>query len=251
MEFLRFGSSIPGSYWGCCACDIIQNFKVMPDAKASIQLVAGDGGNPVLQNGQQVFAGPTYKDIFMQRIRFGTFGKNDMPNHAFIAILTSNQLAGAIGKAWLPILKEVGFEFIRTVSNSVYGGQALNKPGVFNDAFQNHILMLVRNIGNGAIKNPYLPPKEWADLPEVVPEAWNLLTSVGESMAVEVQKVQLEIWDKIGPAKLLTEAQVREAGAPVTMAGKRVPEAKPYVKVVTEEAPKEKAAKPASPPKTV
>ena len=44
MEFLRFGSSIPGGYWGCCACCIIQNFKFDPKAKASIQLVSGDSG---------------------------------------------------------------------------------------------------------------------------------------------------------------------------------------------------------------
>ena len=36
--------------------------------------------------------GPTYRDIFWQRIRFGTFDKRDMPNHAFLAILTENQL---------------------------------------------------------------------------------------------------------------------------------------------------------------
>lgn len=242
MEFLRFGSSIPGEYWGCCACDIIQNFKMMPDDKASIQIIGGDGASPVLANGELQFAGPTYRDIFMQRIRFGTFNTRDMPNHAFIAILTTNQINGKIGQEWLKILKETGFEFVRTVCNSVYAGTNLAEPGKFNDSNENHIFMLVRNIGNGAIKNPYMPPKAWQDLPKVVPEAWEGVACDGEAIAIEVQKIQRDIWDKIGPAKLLTEAEVRAAGAPVVMAGRRLQEAAPKVKPFGEKAAQPPAA---------
>jgi hypothetical protein len=164
MECLRFGSSIPGGYWGCCAVDIMQNFKVDPDAPASIQITSGDGGGACLKDGQLAFAGPTYRDIFNARLRIGTFGKADMPNHAFIAVLTAWQLNEVHGKKWLAILKEAGFEFVRTVSNSVYGGQSL-LSGEPTDHSPNHIFMLVRNIGSGAIKDPFTPPKEWTDLP--------------------------------------------------------------------------------------
>jgi len=223
MEFLRFGSSIPGSYWGCCACCIIQNFKVDPDAKASIQLVGGDGGNPVMQGNEMLFAGPTYRDIFWQRIRFGTFDKRDMPNHAFLAILTENQIKGAIGKKWLEILREAGFEFVRTVCNSVYAGQAMLTGEPTNQS-RNYIFGLFRNIGAGAVKDPFTPPPEWTDLPSVVPELWqeaHLEPEASVALAKKQREAQRVIWDKIGPPKLMTEKQLVEAGVPITLAGLR------------------------------
>lgn len=221
MEFNRFGGTIPGNYHGCCACDIIQNFNVDPDGKASIQLVDGDGGMSLGQ-----FAGPTYRDIFSQRIRFGTFGTRDMPNHAFLAIITEDQLAATNGKAWLKILRETGFEFIRTVSNSVYSGAGMLQGAPTNRAM-NHIFGLFRNIGNGAVADPFTPPKAWTDLPSVVPELWEFIregeagVSTTEGLSAEQRAAQREIWDRIGPAKLLTEKQVVEAGAPVILAGVR------------------------------
>lgn len=212
MEFLRFGSSIPGGHWGCCVCCIIQNFKVDPDAKASIELVSGDGGNPVMHpKGGSAFAGPTYRDIFWQRIRYGTFSNNDMPNHAFFAILSQNQLSSAYGKAWLAILKEAGFEFIRRVNNSVWN-------------VDNYIFGLIRNVGTNAVKDQFTPPKVWSDLPTVVPEQWNgddgLWTDPVEHTK-EIAKAQKKIWDGIPKAVFLTEAEVVAAGAPVVMAGQR------------------------------
>lgn len=217
VEFLRFGSSIPGAYWGCCACDIIQCFKSDPDAKASIQMVDGDGCMPCGDR----FAGPTNRDVFNARIRVGTFGISDMPNHAFIAILTQWQIESTIGKKWLAILKETGFEFIRSVSNSVYSGPQLakhNSGGKGSDV--NHIFMLVRNIGSGNLGDPYTPPAEWTKLPSVVPEAWEQLKDPKE-LAYQSHTKQTDIWNKIGPAKFLTEKQVEEAGAPVIYAAKR------------------------------
>lgn len=221
MEFLRFGSSIPGSYWGCCAVDIIQNFKFDPDAKASIQIVEGDGGVPV---GGGVFAGPTYRDIFHQRIRFGTFDTRDMPNHGFIAILTEGQVNGGHGAKWLAILKEAGFEFIRTVSNSVYGGQSVlpSLPDT-GGSYQNHIFGLFRNIGSYAIPDPFTPPKAWTDLPSVKAEAWDFMVSGSDVSVLAHDQFSADkaIWEKIGPPKLLTEKEVVAAGAPVVLAGLR------------------------------
>ena len=223
MEFLRFGSTIPGTYWGCCAFDIIQNFKVDPDAKTSIQLVGGDGGNPIMIGKELAFAGPTYRDVFWQRIRFGTFDKRDMPNHGFLAILTENQVNNGYGAKWLPILKEAGFEFIRSVSNSVYEGQNLGKPSGKGSSM-NHLFGLFRNIGNGSSANPLIPPAAWTKLPQVIDEAWQLMTPTDMAGFVERQHaIQTDIWNKIGEAKLLTEAEVVAAGAPVVLAGLRSP----------------------------
>lgn len=219
MEFLRFGSSIPGSYWGCCACCIIQNFKVDPDDKASIQLVSGDGGGPILKGREMLFAGPTWRDIFWQRIRSGTFDSRDMPNHAFFAILTDWQINSSPGNRWLAILKEAGFEFVRSVSNSVYTGQTLGKPKGKGESL-NYIFALYRNIGKGAPADPFTPPKAWQDLPTVTPEAWQFVQDP-KGFAQAQSDAQRVVWDKIGPPKFLTESEVVAAGAPLTMAGLR------------------------------
>lgn len=213
VEFLRFGSSIPGAYWGCCACDIIQCFTGDPDAKASIQMVSGDGGSDL-----GLFAGPTNRDIFMQRLRVGTFGLSDMPNHTFICILTAWQVSSANGKKWLKILKETGFEFVRAISNSVYDGQSLGKLNNSQGNSTQYIFMLARNIGSGNVGNPYKPPKQWTG-------SSPLYDALGENkckaLAKKTHEEQTKVWKKVGPAKFLTRAEVEAAGAPVILAAKR------------------------------
>lgn len=219
MEFLRFGSSIPGGCWGCCACCIIQDFNQSPDEKASIQLVSGDGGGAITRGKGALFAGPTYRDIFNQRIRSGTFDSRDMPNHAFIAIITANQCNGSVGQAWLKILKETGFEFIRGVANSVYTGAELGTPASAGSSM-NYIFGLFRNIGSGSSADQFMPPKAWQDLPNVKPEAWALIPNTGK-LTLDQHAVDTEIWNKIGSPKFLSEEEVLAAGAVVTMAGIR------------------------------
>lgn len=226
MEFLRFGSSIPGSYWGCCAVCIIQDFKQDPDEKASIELVDGDGGAPI--GGK--FCGPTYRDIFNQRLRIGTFNGNDMPNHGFLAILTDWQLDSTIGSKWLKILKENGFEFIRTVDNSVYSGSSLKGESCDDDdcyddedsCHLNYIFGLFRNIGNGAVRNPFQPPQQWLDLEGGVDEMFSRM-SVGDCQDLQLSRdrVHLESWNKIGPVKFMTREQLEEQKVPVWLAGRR------------------------------
>lgn len=209
MEFLRFGSSIPGAYWGCCAADVIQNFNVPPHAKASIQLVDGDGGIPVLnKDGKELFAGPTYKDIFLQRLRSGTFEKKSMPNHAFFAILSAHQLQSNTGKQWLGILHEQGFEFLRKVNNSVWD-------------VTNYIFILVRNVGTGAVEDQFTPPAAWTSLgAPKVPEAWSFLPDT-KALTKEVKKAQKGLYAALPKDAWLTEDELIADGVPVTMAGKR------------------------------
>lgn len=224
MEFLRFGSSIPGSYWGCCAMDIIQCFKVDPDAPASIQLAEGDGGGPLTRDSGFVFAGPTWRDIFWQRIRFGTFDTRNMPNHGFLAILTDDQVNYGHGKAWLAILKEAGFEFIRTVSNSVYDGNELGEPGDFHGVHPNYLFGLFRNIGDGNAEDQFTPPSAWTSLPDnpADPKLWALLTEQDRrDMTDNVRAGQLAVWTSHEPKPLLAEKEVEDAGAPVIYAALR------------------------------
>lgn len=217
MEFLRFGSSIPGSYWGCCACCIIQNFKVDPDEKASIQLVSGDGGGAI-----GTFAGPTYRDIFKQRLRIGTFDSRDMPNHAFIAILTESQITGGVGKKWLEILKEHGFEFVRSVSNSVYTGQNLENYTEDRGSNKNYIFMLVRNIGDRGDGDCFTPPEQWTKLPKVVDEAWTYISAQDrKNLAKDQHTVHTKIWNDIGKPQFFSEDALENMGVPITYAGVR------------------------------
>lgn len=207
MEFLRFGSSIPGEYWGCCACCIIQNFQQHPDTKASIQLIDGDGGAGITERGELAFAGPTLRDVFETRIRIGTFGKREMPNHAFFAILTEEQCTdGGIGQAWMRILKEHGFEYLRTVNNSVWN-------------VNNHIFALIRNVGPNARQDMFAPPKTWTALETVVPEPYAMLNDT-KALTKDISTAQKTVWGK-GKTSVKTESEITKAGAPLIMAGLR------------------------------
>ena len=235
MEFLRFGSSIPGSYWGCCACCIIQDFRQDPKAKASIQIVDGDHCSPQINSeGKEIFVGPTWEDIFWQRLRFGTFSQKNMPNHTFLAILTSEQVAGGYGKQWLAILKKAGFEFIRAFDNSVYTGSSLlnEEPDLaycdeedWDDdtgmsPHPNYLFGLFRNIGQGAISNPFEPPHQWTELSEVVPEPYALVTDYSAHNAV-TQAKQTELYKALPEPKWYTEEELEAEGVTVTYAAVR------------------------------
>lgn len=267
MEFLRFGSSIPGSYWGCCAFCIIQNFKFDPSAKASIQLVNGDGGY-VMRNhkNEDLFAGPTYEDIFWQRLRYGTFGIDDMPNHGFLAVLTQGQLSGGYGKKWLAILKKAGFEFIRTVDNSVYSGQATFESPEYDEdededednegeavlgqsRNKNYLFGLFRNVGQRYVEDPFTPPPEWTNLPSVVPELWERLSNGDMTVYAEEQrKAQLPLYEALPKNAHLTEKELEKQGVPVILAGMRS-ENPQELKKFREEREKENG-KTKSPPKS-
>lgn len=228
MEFLRFGSSIPGSYWGCCACCIIQNFNYDPDSPYSIEVVCGDGGEPI---GDQ-FLGKTYREVFESRLRIGTFNGSDMPNHAFLAILTEYQLTSTTGNKWLRILKEHGFEFIRSFDNSVYTGSSLkgesgNDEDWCEDTHANYLFGMFRNIGEGAVANPFQPPRAWTDIEGGVYEVYKDLNDPvhGECLTLDLQRsrdrVHLESWDRLGEAKFYTRSELEAEGVPVWLAGRR------------------------------
>lgn len=237
MEFLRYGSRIPGKYeYGCCAVDIIQDFSQNPDEKSSIEVVSGDNGQPLLNyEGKPQFLGSTYRDIFNQRLRIGTFSSSDMPNHVFFAVLTQDQLRLDTGRQWLKILKESGFEFVRTTDNSVYTGESLYDEEPYdeydeydeydNEPHLNYIFALYRNIGRARVKNPFNPPAEWTDLDDVtngnIDEIYGHLTRE-QWLALEENRYtkHREVWDKIGPVPLYTREQLEDSKIPIILAGK-------------------------------
>lgn len=188
MEFLRFGGRIPGAGIGCCAIDVVQGFGSDPDAKASIQTVHGDSGTSL-----GCFLGMTNKEVFLARLRIGTFSREERPCRAFLCSITQNQLKTTSGLKWLKILRENGFEFIRSVHNSVYGNYQPNHV--------NYIFGLFRNVGAAAVKDPFAPPEGWNELPE--------------------PKSQQEIWDAGKETlKFYTEEEVRKAGVLPMLAGR-------------------------------
>ena len=229
MEFLRFGSSIPGSYWGCCAVDIIQNFSAgHPDDKASIEVVCGDGGQPI----GNYFLGKTNREIFEARLRIGTFSDSDLPNHAFLCVLTESQIGYGNGLAWLKVLKENGFEFIRAVDNSVYSGEGLAGTESYEeddcyDYSPNYLFGLFRNIGKGKIANPFQPPRAWTELEGGVQEVSDFIdfmdawADAREKLQQSRDELHLKCWNEIGPVKFYTKQQLKEDGVPITMAGRR------------------------------
>jgi hypothetical protein len=223
---------------------IIQDFKQEPDSPATIQIVSGDGGQPLGDN----FLGKTYKEVFESRLRIGTFSTTDMPNHGFLAILTEWQCNTALGKKWLKILKDNGFEFIRTVDNSVYSGSALvgtqsiedyegceegcdeaciadcngvSLPGE-DSKNKNYLFGLFRNIGNGRVLDPFEPPKAWKDIEGGVPSVNDELSEERRSVILSAQEaVQRESWERIGPPKFYTRAELEKEKLPITLAGQR------------------------------
>jgi hypothetical protein len=136
-----------------------------------------------------------------------------MPNHAFIAILAKSQIASGVGKKWLAILKAEGFEFVRTVNNSVWNAD-------------NYIFMLVRNVGPNAVADQFTPPKEWTDLPNVVPETWerlglNVEPTDRAAFTKEIAAAQKPLYAALPSHVFYTEAQLEAEGIPITYAGKR------------------------------
>lgn len=224
MEFLRMGSSIPGSYWGCCAFDIIQNFSVSPSDRIAMELVSGDGGQPLIHpEGGPAFIGFTYEEVFWQRVRIGTFNKIDMPNHGFLAAMSESQIHSVNGAAWLKLLKRAGFEFIRTVDNSVYSGLTLAKDDTSPyppTSHPVHLFALFRNIGRGRIKDPYTPPKCWQEIEGGSTEVWPFILDK-ETLATLVSEQQYIQFKELPDQTFYTLKQVTDEGVPICMAGRR------------------------------
>lgn len=170
IECHRLGALRGGYNWGCCAIEIFQNFGSDPDAPGIAALWTGDSPDrPVCEDNEQpLYLGPTNRDIFLGRLRIGTFGKREQPNHIFLAAISNSQMGQTNTKKWLKILKEEGFIFLGGCSNSVYSGATISSDPNVKAQNQSpvYLFSLFRNIGAQRLEDPFAPPKAWADLPE-------------------------------------------------------------------------------------
>lgn len=84
--------------------------------------------------------------------------KKQYPGHMYSCVLTETQLKQT-KYAWLPILKENGFEFVRRWTNSVHGDR------------EYLYLFVLCTDEKGRCKGDFTqPPKGWAGLPEAQAE---------------------------------------------------------------------------------
>lgn len=206
----------------------------MPNTPYAISLVNGDSGTPLVNEDtdEQLFAGKTYLEVFKLRLRINTFNEHDKPNHTFFAVLTDHQINRDTGKAWMKVFKEEGFEFLRTIDNSVYTGPALHKDGVHVASRKSHIFALFRNIGRGSIEDPYTPPKAWTDLPSPLNESggetWEYLMKglasvglVGADLAKLTRNDHTKLWLKLPALKFYELSELLAEKIPVWLAGER------------------------------
>lgn len=165
IECLRFGARRGGTGIGCCAVDVFQGFNNPPTAHCPpIPFFDGDSYTPIEHYGEngsegQLHLSGTNEDVFLSYLTHGSFTQEPEPDHAFIAILTDEQIRDGYGKDWMRILKREGFKWVGATSNSVY-----------SEYHPNHIFILIRKTGeymnDGQIERLERPPQGWEEIPE-------------------------------------------------------------------------------------
>lgn len=168
IECLRFGARRGGTGIGCCAVDIFQGFSRDPsDTRPDIILRQGDTWNYLNnygEDGVKAVSG-TNEEVFLSYLYHGTMDYSKASDHAFLAILTDEQINSSTGRRWLEILKREGFVWVGATSNSVYC-----------EYHPNHIFMMIRStreyMDDGEIMALKEPPEYWKGLaePEETPE---------------------------------------------------------------------------------
>lgn len=163
IEAVRFGARLGRVGIGCCGLDLIQGFSHSPEDETTFPLRYGDEDTPIFDysgeegggEGQLAFKG-TNLDVLKALLTLGTFDQDPKCARSFLVTLSRSQLEDDT-KAWLPILAELGFEFIRSFENGVYGeGNYVYLFGYF------------RNESAGS--DGFGPPEGWSDLPKKRPE---------------------------------------------------------------------------------
>lgn len=163
IECLRLGARRGGEGIGCCAIDVFQGFSNHPaEERPPIPMVEGDSrraitaGYPDMR--QKTVIG-TNEEVFLTYLKIGTMSSCPTEDHAFIAVITGEQIESCTGREWLKILKREGFEWVGCTSNSVY-----------SEYHPNHIFMLIRSAGEYMDEDEILqlkkPPSAWLELEE-------------------------------------------------------------------------------------
>lgn len=153
IECIRFGGRRGNLGIGCCAVDILQGFSLDPyDTGRSTPFYDGDTQQPIFgETGEQLHIGGTNEEMLLAYLTHGSFSADPQPDHAFIAVLSDEQLSSSgYGREWLKILYREGFDYVTSVNNSVY-----------QEDHVNHIFILIRNAGG------YIDSEESLQVPEV------------------------------------------------------------------------------------
>ena len=163
IECLRLGARRGGEGIGCCAVDVFQGFSNDPyDDRPPIPMLEGDSRHPIIAGypdmRQRTIVG-TNEEVFLTYLKIGTMSSAPVEDHAFIAVITGEQIRSSTGKKWLKILKREGFEWAGCTSNSVY-----------SEYHPNHIFMMIRSTGEYMDEDEILqlkkPPSAWLELEE-------------------------------------------------------------------------------------
>jgi hypothetical protein len=106
-----------------------------------------------------LYVSGTNEEVFLSYLVHGTFTEEPVQDHAFLAIITDEQLNSDEGQEWMRILKREGFEWVGSTSNSVY-----------SEYHPNHIFLLIRTTGEyvdeAEKERLKRPPEGWETLPE-------------------------------------------------------------------------------------
>lgn len=163
IECLRLGARRGGEGIGCCAIDVFQGFSNDPSSlRPPIPMFEGDSRQPIsvgYPDQRQKTVEGTNEEVFLTYLKIGTMSSDPTEDHAFLAVITGEQLYSSTGRAWLKILKREGFEWVGCTSNSVY-----------SEYHPNHIFMMIRSTGEymdeDEIAQLKKPPSAWLELEE-------------------------------------------------------------------------------------
>jgi hypothetical protein len=137
-------------FTACCGADVLYGFGVGPGVKDpnGISGYKSDGMNYLRDaEGKQIpitFADKFRADFEKQQRAY--------PSRAYVAIVNTQQYE-AHNQAWPKLMKEMGFEFVRSWYNSVHAG---NGP---------LYMFVLCTDGKGRSEVFTQPPKGWEDLP--------------------------------------------------------------------------------------
>lgn len=156
IECIRFGGRRGNIGIGCCAVDLIQGFNNPPSQIGrETPFYDGDTQSPANYGGGQLHICGTNEQMLLAYLTHGTFSAEPQSDHAFIAVMSQEQVDSQIGKEWLKILYREGFDYIATVNNSVY-----------EEYHPVHIFMMIRTAGGYLDGEELCAPPEWEKLKE-------------------------------------------------------------------------------------
>ena len=129
IEAVRFGARLGRIGIGCCGLDLIQGFSHSPEDETTFPLRYGDEDTPIFQDtcdgdgGVMAITG-TNIEVLKALLTLGTHDQEPKEARSFLVTLNNDQICSEEGRKWLAILKGLGFEYLRSFENGVYGADS-------------------------------------------------------------------------------------------------------------------------------